>query len=291
VEIDTGSPTVLADSSDGVGTVTLNRPDRRNALDAAAYEVVPRILERFIGDPDVGCIVITGAGSAFCAGGDVAAGGSGSAGSGNGGSADHGEVAPADQGSGSRPASVEDHGTALARNARMVELLHGSPKITLAALPGPAVGAGMSIALAADLRIAARSARLIPGWGALGFSGDFGGTWFLTRLVGPSKALELLVDNVTVDAESALALGLVNRVVADDQLAPAARQWARSIAEGPRTAQRFFKANVHQAEQVPLSEALPAEAERMARSAFTDDHRRAVKRWLAEAAAQRADRH
>ena len=175
----------------------------------------------------------------------------------------------------------------LARDARMVELLHGSSKVTLAALPGAAVGAGMSIALAADLRIAAQSSKLIPGWGRLGFSGDFGGTWFLTRLVGPAKALELLIDNTAIDAELALSLGLVNRVVPDDELRTAAMAWAVAIADGPRVAFGFFKENVQQAERLPLSEALPIESERMARSARTQDHRDAVKRWMEEAAAKR----
>jgi 2-(1,2-epoxy-1,2-dihydrophenyl)acetyl-CoA isomerase len=169
----------------------------------------------------------------------------------------------------------------------MVELLHLSPKVTLAALPGAAVGAGMSIALATDFRIAARSARLIPGWGQLGFSGDFGGPWFLTRLVGPSRALQLLVDNAAIDMDTAARLGLVNRVVPDAELAAAALDWARAIADGPGAAYRLMKENVYQAVGTPLVEALPRESERMARSAHTEDHRRAVERWLADAEARR----
>ena len=282
---DSGTDTVLAEVADGVGIITLNRPERRNALHAEMYEAVPRLIERFVADPGVGCIMVTGSGTAFCSGGDVAGGASSRAAAGE---------APGTQpspGAGPTPDELaRQQGRVLAHNARMVELLHHCPKVTLAALPGPAVGAGMSIALATDLRIAARSTTLIPGWGQLGFSGDFGGTWFLTRLVGPSRALEILVDNVAVDAETALALGLVNRVVPDDELRSAALAWARSIAAGPGTAFRYFKENVLQAERLPLSEALPAESERMARSAHTEDHKRAVARWLEEARARRAER-
>jgi 2-(1,2-epoxy-1,2-dihydrophenyl)acetyl-CoA isomerase len=263
MEVDTGTETVVAEITDGVGIVTLHRPERRNALHPEMYEAVPRVLGRFEADADVGCIVVTGAGTAFCAGGDVRDGGD-------------------------RRASVEDAAAALTRDARMVELLHDSAKVTIAALPGPAVGAGLSIALSTDLRIAAASCRLITGWAGLGFSGDFGGTWFLTRLVGPSKALELLIDGTPLDAETALRLGLLNRVVPDEELREAAMAWAKAIAAGPTTALGYMKANVRLGVTAPLAEALPLESERMARSGRTDEHRRAVKAWLAEAEARRA---
>jgi 2-(1,2-epoxy-1,2-dihydrophenyl)acetyl-CoA isomerase len=275
MQIETGTDTVMAQCTDGVGIITLNRPERRNALHVDMFDAVPRLLERFIGDTEVGCIMITGAGGAFCSGGDVSGGGS--------------RRASPDDGTRSER-TVEDLGTVLARDARMVELLHQCPKVTLAALPGAAVGAGMSIALAADLRIASESAKLIPGWVELGFSGDFGGTWFLTRLVGPAKALELLLENRPVGAEEALALGLFNRVVPEGRLPSAALAWAVAIANGPRVAIRFMKENVQQAERLTLADALPLESERMARSALTDDHKRAVARWLEAARAKRADR-
>jgi 2-(1,2-epoxy-1,2-dihydrophenyl)acetyl-CoA isomerase len=276
MHIETGTATVRAQRVDGVGIITLHRPERRNALHVDMFDAVPRLLERFIGDPEVGCIMITGAGTAFCSGGDVGGGGSR-------------RPAPPhdDPGSGR---SVEDLGTMLARDARMVELLHGSPKVTLAALPGAAVGAGMSIALAADLRIASRSAMLIPGWGQLGFSGDFGGTWFLTRLVGPAKALEILLDDRPVGAEEALGLGLFNRLAPESELPAAALGWAVAIAAAPRIATRFMKENVQQAERLTLADALPLESERMARSALTEDHKRAVARWLEAARAKREGR-
>jgi 2-(1,2-epoxy-1,2-dihydrophenyl)acetyl-CoA isomerase len=172
----------------------------------------------------------------------------------------------------------------------MIRMLYECPKITLAALPGAAVGAGMSLALAADFRIAARSATLIGGWGRLGFSGDFGGPWLLTRHVGPTRALEFLIENTVIDAEWALALGLFTRVVPDDELRAAALAWAVKIADGPRVAYRYFKENVREAELLSLADALPLEGERMALSVRTDDHRKALGRWMEDAAAKRAAR-
>ncbi|MGV0606092.1 enoyl-CoA hydratase/isomerase family protein [Mycolicibacterium sp. XJ1904] len=272
--IETGTDTVLAEVVEGVGVITLNRPERRNALHAEMYVAVPRLLEQFGADDAVGCVLITGSGSAFCAGGDVRDGNSGRQTSEQAG--DDGDV----------EAKVRAQSAQLADNAKMVTLLHRMPKITIAALPGAAVGAGMSIALAADLRIAARSARLVPGWSKLAFSGDFGGAWFLTRLVGPAKALELLIADEPVDAEAGLRLGLFNRVVDDADLRESAIRWAAQIAAGPTAAFAGTKANVLDAQQLSLEQALADESERMVRSGKTAEHRAAVKAWLAAAAAK-----
>jgi 2-(1,2-epoxy-1,2-dihydrophenyl)acetyl-CoA isomerase len=277
MQIDTGTETVLAEVAEGVGTITLNRPERRNALHFEMYTAVPRLLERFIDDPDVGCIVVTGAGTAFSSGGDV------------GGGARRPSARPGNAPKQSKAA--KERGQMLTEDARMIEVLYSSPKITVAALPGAAVGAGMSLALAADFRIAARSAKLIGGWGRLGFSGDFGGTWLLSRMVGPARALEFLVDNTVIDSERALSLGLFNRVVPDEDLHTAALAWAIQIAAGPRVAHQLFKENVRQAEHLPLGEHLPLEADRMVQSVMTDDHRVALKRWMEDAAAKRAEPH
>lgn len=269
--IDTGTETVLAQIVDGVGVVTLNRPHRKNALHSEMYEAVPPLLERFAADDEVGCVLITGSGNAFCAGGDVRDGGSARAAR---------ESNPASD----PEAQVRERGAMLADNARMVTLLHEMPKITIAALPGAAVGAGMSIALSTDLRIAARSAKLVPGWSKLAFSGDFGGAWFLTHLLGPSKALELLITDQPIDTETGSALGLFNRVVDDEALPDAAMAWAARIAAGPTAAFAGTKANVLDAQRLPLEQAVLIESERMVRSSLTAEHRAAVKAWMAAAA-------
>ena len=268
---------VLVERDGAVAAVTLNRPERRNALHPDMYEAVPRLLERFAADDAVGAVLITGAGDAFCAGGDVRDGGSAN-------------QLPADARDRGPDAEIAARAAILADNARMVTLLRDIPKITIAALPGAAVGAGMSIALAADLRIAARSARLIPGWPKLAFSGDFGGAWLLTRLVGPSRALELLIADQPIDAATAQQLGLVNRVVDDAELPAAAREWAAAIAAGPSAAFAGMKANVRDAQRLPLAEALLPESERMVRSALTDEHREAVRAWLQRAKAKRSEK-
>ncbi len=241
---------------DRVAVITLNRPERRNALHPEMREPITRALDEFAARDDVGCIVVTGAGTAFCAGGDV-----------------KGDVAE-------RATSDSDaRAAALLADAQLARLLHEHPKLTVAAVNGPAVGAGMALALACDLRIAAESARLVTGWARLAFSGDFGGAWFLTRLIGPSRALELLVSNASLDARDAQALGLVNRVVPDAGFAAAWTAWAAELGSGPTDAFRGMKANVRDALELSLAEALPRETGRMVASAGTDDHREAVRAW------------
>lgn len=276
LDVDSGTDTIRSFIESGVGVIELNRPERRNALHPEMYDAIPRLVERYGSDEAVGCILLTGAGTAFCAGGDVRGGGDRQRRSGQ---RDEPGEPPGD-----RP---RGRGDPLAHQARAVLLLQESPKITMAALPGPAVGAGTSLALAADLRIAAESASLITGWAGLAFSGDFGGTWFLTRLLGAPRALAALVDNATIPSAEALSLGLFNKVVPDEQLPAAAMAWARSIAAGPRTAFGFMKQNVREAMRLSLREALPLESERQMLTRRTGEHREAVERWLAEADARR----
>jgi 2-(1,2-epoxy-1,2-dihydrophenyl)acetyl-CoA isomerase len=270
--LDTGTDTVTAEIVNGVGVIILNRPQRRNALHAEMYEALPRLLDHYASNDNVGCVLVTGAGSAFCSGGDVRDGGAG-----------YKEPAGDDA-----EAEVRSRAATLARNAGMVRLLHDIPKVTIAALPGAAAGAGMSIALSTDLRIAARSARLIPGWGRLAFSGDFGGAWFLTRLVGPSTALQLLIDGHPIDTEMALRLGLINKVVDDADLRNAAMAWAAAIAAGPTNAWAGVKANIADAQELSLEQALVRESERMVRCGMSAEHRDAVRAWLEAAAAKKA---
>jgi len=272
--VDSGTDTVRAWIEDGVGVIEFNRPERSNALHPDMYDAVPKLVEYYNSDDSVGCILITAAGKAFCAGGDVQAGVEASR-----------KAAAA--GEPVRRPQVYEHGGALTHSARMVLMLQESPKLSIAALPGAAVGAGMGVALAADFRIAAESAKLITGWGNLAFSGDFGGTWFLTRMVGSSRALELLVSNRPISAPEALALGLFNRVVPDADLNGAAMDWARSIASGPRNTYRLMKENVRDNERLSLREALPRESARQAEAGASDDHRQAVRRWLKAAEAKR----
>ncbi len=265
-KIDTGTEVVAASVVDRVGLVILDRPERRNALHPGMYEAVPRLLVEFAADPEIGCVLITGSGTTFCAGGDVRR-----------------KVENAG-------ATLEERAAGLTHNARISTLLHDMPKVTIAALPGAAVGAGLSIALSTDLRIAASSAKLVAGWGDLGFSGDFGGTWFLTRLLGPSRAMEFLISGEPMSAPQARDWGLVNRVASDAEFAEAALGWATKIAAGPRQAWAATKGNVLRAVEMSLAEALPLESEQMVRSGMTEEHKAAVRAWLEKAQMERAAR-
>ncbi len=256
----TGTDLLTAEVRCGVGVITLNRPDRRNALHADMYPAALGALDEFARADDVGCVVVTGAGTAFCAGGDVTGG------------ARRGRDEP-------RP-SDEERAAALTADAEFATRLIEHPKITLAAVNGPAVGAGLSLALACDIRIACSSARFQTGWVRLGFSGDFGGTWLLTRLVGPSRAIELLVGNAAVDMEQALGLGLVNRLESDDSFPAAWRHWSEELAAGPQPALASIKANVRDAMRLGFRDHLDLESARQVACSRTAEHREAVTAWM-----------
>jgi 2-(1,2-epoxy-1,2-dihydrophenyl)acetyl-CoA isomerase len=223
---------------------------------------------------DVSAILLTGAGNAFCAGGDVraqseraeraASGAAGSAGAGPAGAS-----------------SVEDRIDELRRNQRAVSLaLHTHPKVTIAALPGAAAGAGLSIALACDLRIAAASAFITTAFVKVGFSGDFGGSWFLTQLIGAAKARELYLTSDRVAAEECLRLGIVNRVVPDATFRDDAAAWAAGFATGPTLAYRYVKENINRALAADLDTCLDAEAVAMTLTGASEDHREAARAFV-----------
>src|SRR5690606_14921997 len=217
---DTGTEELLVRIEARVAVVTLNRPEARNALTPAMKQALARALPALGADPGVGCVLLTGAGAAFCAGGDTRR--------------------MAQDG---RLPSPEERVRALRREHAIPLALHRLEKPTVAALPGAAAGAGFSLALACDLRIAAESAFVTTAYARLGLSGDYGGTWFLTRLVGPAKARELYFLGERVDARACERLGLVNRVVPDAALADEAFAWAARIAAGPPIALRLMKDN------------------------------------------------
>jgi 2-(1,2-epoxy-1,2-dihydrophenyl)acetyl-CoA isomerase len=155
--------------------------------------------------------------------------------------------------------------------------LHQLPKPVVAALPGAAAGAGLSLALSCDLRVLAESAFVTTSYARLGLSGDYGGSWFLTRLVGTAKARELYFTAERIDASECLRLGLANRVVPDADLAGESLALARRIAAGPPVALRWMKDNLNRALGGDLRDLLDLEAERMVASAQTEDYLEAVR--------------
>lgn len=261
-QIDTGTDELLCTVSDRVATLTLNRPQARNALSDRLTPALRTAIRACGDDPEVGALLITGAGRAFCAGGDVK-------GMGNG-----GNPARRDWTVAQRVADLED------KQRRLTGALVGLRKPTIAALPGPAAGAGLAIALACDLRIAAASAFVSTGYARVGLSGDYGITWLLTRLVGRGRAAELLLLSDKVDAAQCLAVGLVNRVVADDQLQAEAWGLARRLAHGPALAQALIKDNLDDATTMPFLQALDGEAGRLIQSSLDGDHAEAVRAFV-----------
>jgi len=166
------------------------------------------------------------------------------------------------------------------RQAALTGALVAVRKPTIAALPGAAAGAGLAIALACDIRIAARSAFVSTGYARVGLSGDYGIAWLLTRAVGSVRARELMFTAERVDAERCERIGLVNRIVADDKLQEEAFAFAKSLAEGPRVALRNMKDNLDDALHVDYPTALYREAERLVQASRTEDHKEAVRAFV-----------
>jgi 2-(1,2-epoxy-1,2-dihydrophenyl)acetyl-CoA isomerase len=239
---------LLETTEDGVAWLTLNRPDRLNAFSPEMLMALGKTLQRLGTDGEVGAIVITGAGRGFCAGGDVKT-----------------MANRADQG-------FEARVEGLRRMHQLPLLLRTMTKIVIAMVNGPAVGAGLGLAMACDLRIAGRSARFGTGFAGVGYSGDFGGSWSLTRLVGTAKARELYFLGDIIDAAAAASIGLVSRVVEDEALDRETMALARRIADGPRVAYGYMKRNLFAAETEPFADVLEMEAVHQARTAMTEDH-------------------
>jgi 2-(1,2-epoxy-1,2-dihydrophenyl)acetyl-CoA isomerase len=243
-----------------VAVLTLNRPERLNALTKDMMQALRSRLGAVALDDAVGCVVLTGAGSAFCAGGDVRA-----------------QARVAAEGS---PETPEQRSDLLRASMEASRLLHEMPKPTIAMLNGVAAGAGLSLALACDLRVAGRSARMTTAFAKVGLSGDYGGTWFLTQLVGTAKARELYFLSDVLDAPRIEALGLANRVVADEELAAETMTLAGRLASGPSVALRYMKRNLNVAERGDLAAGLDSEAYGMLRCRASEDHKEAAQAFV-----------
>jgi 2-(1,2-epoxy-1,2-dihydrophenyl)acetyl-CoA isomerase len=245
----------------GIATLTMNRPDSRNALSRPMMTALADSLRRLALDPSVRAVVLTGAGRAFCSGGDVKGFAQRAAGGGD-------------------ELTFDQKVTDLRARMDTVRWLHEMPKPTLAVIPGPAAGAGLSLALACDLRIAADDAKFTTAFAKIGLSGDFGGSYFLGKLVGASKARELYFTGRVVTADEALRLGMVDRVAPYEQLAEAAAAYARELASLPTVAVGYMKRNLNVAQRGSLSDTLDAEAVHMIRTFETDDHKGAAKAFV-----------
>ena len=254
---------ILTEVCDRVATLTLNRPDKLNAVTVQLLMEAKHELRKWSTDPDIGAIVVTGASRGFCAGGDVSM------------MAREGDTS-----------TLEQKIDGLREMQEISWLLYSSPKVTIASVNGFAMGAGLGIALSCDLRIASSAAKFGTAYAKVGYGGDFGTTWLLTHSVGAAKAKELFFLADPIDAGEAHRIGLVNRVVAPDALAAETATIASRIAQGPLTSYRYMKANVNLAATVDFRTLLDREAETHLRCGETNDHREGVRAFLEKRAAK-----
>lgn len=258
--LETGQEDLVGRIEGNVAILSFNRPSVRNALSEGVYAGFEKALPVIATNPDIRVVMITGEGEAFCSGGDV-----------KGMNASHKESGA------SRSYNVEARVDGLRHRQNLVSMaLRTLPQPVVAALPGAAAGAGLSIALAADLRIAAERAIVMTAFANVGASGDFGTSWFLPRLVGESKAKELMFTSPRLTAQQAHDLGIINVVLPNDNFASAAVEWCQALAQRAPIALRYMKENINRAGDVTLQAALDAEASAMVRAMGTADHREAA---------------
>lgn len=259
--LDTGTDMLLCSVTDHVATITLNNPKKRNALGDEMTPALRKMLTETEADPDVRVLVLTGSEGAFCAGGDITSMGSALA------------------GGGSPDADAMIRRLREAQNTCSLRLYEYT-KPTIAALPGAAAGAGMSIALACDLRICAASGFMLPAFGAIALSGDFGGSWLLSHYIGPARAKEFYFTNRRILPEEGFELGLFNRCVADKDLQKETHAMAHEIAQFAPMALRYMKENHNRARSVDLRTALDMEADRMIRTMLSADHSEGARAFI-----------
>ena len=254
----------------GVLTITFNAPAVKNAIDTRTQRRLVTTLQDAARDPGVKVVVLTGAGNAFCTGADVRSMGA----------PDPDDPIAKKWSNTPVWQDVEARVDRLRSLSQASVILHRMGKPTIAMLRGPAAGLGFSLALACDFRIASRTAALLPAFVRIGMPGDYGGTYFLTKLVGPSKTKEIYMLGDRLDAETAMRLGLFNRLVDDTDLESETTGFARRLAAGPSIALRYIKENVEAALDGTLESAFDMEARNMIRARLTDDAKEAMAAFL-----------
>jgi enoyl-CoA hydratase/carnithine racemase len=260
VSIETGTDELLCSVRERVAVITFNRPQARNSLSDNLTPALRRMIKRSGEDPEIGALLLTGAGGAFCSGGDV--------------KGMNGNAAKQEMSFEERVAQLRE------RQRNLTGVLVAMRKPTIAALPGPAAGAGLAIALACDIRIAAESAIMATSYARIGLTGDYGISWLLTRLAGTARARELMFLGERVDAHRCEALGLVNRIVPDADLQSEAFNLAKTLANGPGAALAAIKDNLDRALTVDFLASLDQEAENMVKAARTAQHQEAVRAFI-----------
>ena len=260
--LDTGTDHLLASFEDSVLTLTLNRPEARNAMSREMCNALAQQLALAESNNEIRCVVLTGAGKGFCAGGDV-----------------KGMAAPSADG---KKPTIDQSINRQRINQRATSgKLYKMPKPTVAVLPGAAAGAGLGLALACDLRIMSSKAILTTAFARIGFSGDYGGTLFLSNLVGTAKARELYFLSERISAEEALGMGLTNWVVEPEELLAKTREITDRLANGPTIAYQYMKENFARAiASGDVDDCLDLEATHHVHLAQTEDHKNAAKAFM-----------
>jgi 2-(1,2-epoxy-1,2-dihydrophenyl)acetyl-CoA isomerase len=248
---------VLQKLEGGLLTITMNRPERRNALNPDMVRGLVEAARRAADDPEVRAVLFKGAGGTFCVGGDVKS-----------------------MAEGRAPLPFETRLANLRRGMEVSRILHQMPKPVVAQLDGAAAGAGLSMALSCDLRIASESCKITTAFAKVGFSGDYGGTYFLTQLLGSARARELYLLSPVLSATEAQAIGIVTKVVPDAEIDAAAHELALSLAQGPSIALGYMKRNINNAEHLALEDCFDGEAFHHTRCGDTDDHKDAAKAFV-----------
>ena len=258
---------ILTSLDEGLLTITLNRPNTHNACDMAMWGQLLKLLQDAAIDPEVRCVLMTGAGKSFCAGADVRSFGT----------IDTSDPMAVKYAEHPVWRDIELRTARLVRNCGITELLHTMGKPTIAAVRGAAAGAGLAIAAACDFRIVSETASFVAAFSRIGTSGDFGISYFLTQLVGPAKAREMLFLGDKMNAAKALEIGLVTRVVPDAELDAESQALARRLAGGPPVAYRLMKQNIVMAETDRMRDVMESEARNMLRALQTEDSKEAVR--------------
>jgi 2-(1,2-epoxy-1,2-dihydrophenyl)acetyl-CoA isomerase len=248
---------IMVSAADRVATITLNRPEAMNAFSDGMREALFESLEKYAADPDIGCIVITGAGRAFCAGGDIAS-----------------------MAAMQRDNDTSELKTRIAAAARVINFMRAMPKPVIAAVNGAAAGGGMNLALACDFRLGSDRALFAQSFVKIGLVPDWGGFSFLPRLVGTAKAMELMMTGARVRADEALRLGLLNRLFAADEFAAGVQEFASALAAGPPEALAAIKQGVYLGEKGSLDETLEFEAAAQPAVFLSGDAREGMQAFL-----------
>jgi len=261
-KIETGTGELLCELKARVAVVTLNKPHKKNALGDILTPALRALLPQLESRADVGCVMITGAGNAFCAGGDVSEMGGG-------------------PNPDAKPRTSQERIADLTRKQQaLTGRLYHLAKPTIAALPGPAAGAGLSIALACDLRIASDDAFMITAFRNVGLTGDYGATWFLPRLVGLAHAKSLFYLSPRLSAHDAHAMGLVDRIFPVATFRDDALNYAIEVANGPTLALAKIKQNLQAGLTQSLEESLALEAKHMVESSAGAEAREAINAFM-----------